>query len=70
MRAVAAIAILSVLPLSAAGKLTPEERIELTRGLTAEYAKAKVLLPRSKPPSTSRSRPSIPLLYFSRLKSF
>jgi len=30
--------------------LTPEERIELIRGLTAEYATAKVLLPRSKKP--------------------
>ncbi len=28
--------------------LTPEERIELIRGLTAEYATARVLLPRSK----------------------
>lgn len=28
--------------------LTPEERIELIRGLTAEYATAKILLPRSK----------------------
>ncbi|MCS7314802.1 MAG: hypothetical protein RMI94_00795 [Bryobacterales bacterium] len=28
--------------------LTPEERIELIRGLTAEYATAKVALPRSK----------------------
>lgn len=28
--------------------LTPEERIELIRGLTAEYATAKVVLPRSK----------------------
>ena len=29
-------------------KLTPEGRVELIRGLTAEYATAKVLLPRSK----------------------
>jgi len=29
-------------------KLTLEDRVELTRGLTAEYANAKVLLPRSK----------------------
>ena len=32
----------------AAEKLTMEDRIELTRGLTAEYANVKVLLPRSK----------------------
>jgi len=31
-------------------KLTLEDRVELTRGLTAEYANAKVLLPRSKKP--------------------
>ncbi len=31
-----------------ARKLTFEERIEITRGLTAEYATVKVLLPRSK----------------------
>jgi hypothetical protein len=29
-------------------KLTMEDRVELTRGLSAEYANAKVLLPRSK----------------------
>ena len=33
-----------------AGKLTMEERIELTRGLTAEYATVKAFLPRSKKP--------------------
>jgi hypothetical protein len=32
----------------AAEKPTPEQRIEIIRGLTAEYATAKVLLPRSK----------------------
>src|SRR5689334_16303586 len=32
----------------AAEKLTMEDRIELTRGLTAEYANVKVMLPRSK----------------------
>jgi outer membrane protein assembly factor BamE (lipoprotein component of BamABCDE complex) len=51
MRAVAVIAILGVLPpLSfAAGKqLTWEDRVEITRGLVAEYATAKVLIPRSK----------------------
>jgi hypothetical protein len=34
----------------AADKPTMEDRIELTRGLTAEYANVKVLLPRSKKP--------------------
>jgi hypothetical protein len=34
--------------LRAAEKLTLEDRIELTRGLMAEYGKAKVLVPRSK----------------------
>ncbi len=51
MRAAATFAILSFFPsLSFANKLTFEDRIELTRGLTAEYAKAKLLLPRSKKP--------------------
>jgi hypothetical protein len=49
MRFVAAIAILSVLPqLRAADKLSFEDRVELMRGLMAEYAKAKVLVPRSR----------------------
>jgi hypothetical protein len=34
----------------AADKLTLEDRVEMTRGLTAEYANAKVLLPRSQKP--------------------
>ena len=34
--------------LKAADKLTFEDRIEITRGLMAEYGKAKVLIPRSK----------------------
>ena len=34
--------------LKAAEKLTFEDRIEITRGLMAEYGKAKVLIPRSK----------------------
>ena len=34
--------------LQASPKLTPEERIEIMRGLTAEYATLKVMLPRSK----------------------
>lgn len=36
--------------LAADAKLTEDERIELIRGLTAEYATAKVLLPRSRKP--------------------
>jgi hypothetical protein len=52
MRAFATAAILSLLPsLSwAANKLSFEDRIELTRGLMAEYGTAKVLLPRSRKP--------------------
>jgi hypothetical protein len=52
MRAFATAAILSLLPpLSwAASKLGFEDRVELTRGLMAEYGTAKVLLPRSKKP--------------------
>src|SRR5205823_2509460 len=47
-----AVAVMPLLvPLSRAGnKLTLDERMELTRGLTAEYATAKQLLPRSKKP--------------------
>jgi hypothetical protein len=50
MRICAAIAVLMLLPAiaPAGNKLTFEDRVELTRGLTAEYATAKVLLPRSK----------------------
>ena len=52
MRAVATFALLSLLAglVPAAEKLTFEDRIELTRGLMAEYATVKVLLPRSKKP--------------------
>lgn len=51
MRAYAAVAVLSLLPAaSAADKLTFENRVELTRGLMAEYAVAKVPLPRSRKP--------------------
>ena len=52
MRAIATAAILSLLPsLSLAGnKLSLEDRIELTRGLMAEYGTVKVLLPRSRKP--------------------
>ncbi len=53
MRAFATVAVLSmaasVLPAGrAADKLTMEDRIELMRGLMAEYGTAKVLLPRSR----------------------
>lgn len=52
MRTCTAIAVLTLLPVAApaANKLTFEDRIELTRGLTAEYATVKVLLPRSRKP--------------------
>lgn len=50
MRAFVIVAILSLLPAfsHAADKLTFEDRIELTRGLMAEYATAKILVPHSK----------------------
>jgi hypothetical protein len=52
MRAFAALATLSLLPAvcPAANKLTFDDRIELTRGLLAEYGTAKVMLPRSRTP--------------------
>jgi hypothetical protein len=51
MRTVAIAACLSLLPsLSVANKLKDEDKIELMRGLLAEYATAKVMLPRSKKP--------------------
>jgi len=52
MRTVAALAFLSLLPglCPAAEKLTEEDRVELVRGLMAEYATVKLLLPRSKKP--------------------
>jgi hypothetical protein len=51
MRAIVIPACLSLLPsLGAANSLKDEDKIELTRGLVAEYATAKVLLPRSKKP--------------------
>ncbi len=52
MRTLAAFALLSLLPVPrvAAEKLTVEDKIELTRGLMAEYATVKILLPRSKKP--------------------
>lgn len=55
MRVLALIAVAGTLaPMAPAAdktdKLTLEDRVELTRGLSAEYANAKVLLPRSKKP--------------------
>jgi hypothetical protein len=49
MRGYAVVAILTFVPglLPAGNKLTWEDRVELTRGLTAEYATVKALLPRS-----------------------
>ncbi len=41
--------VLLALPLNA-GKLTWQDRVEITRGLTAEYATVKQFLPRSKKP--------------------
>jgi len=50
MRNVTTIAVLILLPgiMPAAEKLTEEDRIELIRGLTSEYATVKSLLPRSR----------------------
>jgi hypothetical protein len=52
MRGYAVIAVLMCAPglFSAGNKLTWEDRVELTRGLTAEYATVKALLPRSSKP--------------------
>jgi hypothetical protein len=51
MRAVVVATCISLLPASClANKLAEEDRIELTRGLTAEFATAKLLLPRTKKP--------------------
>src|ERR1035438_9409378 len=52
MRGYAVVAILTFAPglLPAGNKLTWEDRVELTRGLTAEYATVKALLPRSSKP--------------------
>ncbi len=50
MRAFAAIAVLTLSPClsTAAEKLSFDDRVELTRGLMAEYGTSKILLPRSK----------------------
>ena len=52
MRTTAALAILSLLPAAgiSADKLTWQDRVEIARGMIAEYAKVKVLLPRAKKP--------------------
>ncbi len=49
MRALLSLAILTASSLDAR-KLTDDERVEILRGLTAEYATLKVMLPRSKKP--------------------
>jgi hypothetical protein len=41
---------LVAMPLSAAEKLMPEDRVEILRGLTAEFGTVKAFLPRSKKP--------------------
>jgi len=46
--ATGALALTSIGSAWAADKLTMDDRIEIIRGMTAEYAKVKVLLPRSK----------------------
>src|SRR5260370_28710221 len=50
MRKVATVAVLILLPgiAPAAEKLTEEDRVELIRGLSSEYATVKSLLPRSR----------------------
>jgi hypothetical protein len=50
MRSLAALALLSLSPgyCLAGNKLNFDDKVELTRGLMAEYAKTKVLLPRSR----------------------
>ena len=52
MRTIATVALLSLLAglCPAAEKMTEEDRVELMRGLMAEYATVKLLLPRSKKP--------------------
>ena len=51
MRTIAALGILTLAPaLGAADKLTWQDRVEIDRGLYFEYAKVKVLLPRSRKP--------------------
>ena len=42
----------AALPVEAADKLSEKERVALVRGLSAEFATAKVMLPRSKKPLT------------------
>lgn len=52
---IAVLAGIAIVPATAAEKLTPEQRIELLRGLTAEFATMKVPLPRSKKPLTVKT---------------
>lgn len=56
MKYAALLSVLLVSPMWGSGKLTDEDRIELIRGLTAEYATAKVALPRSKKPLPFESK--------------
>src|SRR5688572_12228004 len=51
----ALLAIPAVNPLLYAEKLTSDQRIEILRGLTAEYATAKTYLPKSKKPLEYKS---------------
>lgn len=52
-----ALAAAAALTLHAAGrKLTPEDRLEIIRGLQAEYATAKVAIPKAKRPLTFSSK--------------
>jgi hypothetical protein len=50
LRIALCLALLATSQLEAGRKLTDDERLEIIRGLTAEYATLKVLLPRSKKP--------------------
>ena len=58
MRTAATVAVLIFLPAAGftADKLTWQDRVEIDRGMIAEYAKVKVLLPRSKKPSGVQCR--------------
>lgn len=50
MRGALLIAVLAAVPAAEARKLTDDERVEILRGMTAEYATLKSMLPRSKKP--------------------
>ncbi len=47
--------LLIALPLTGSDRLTDSDRIEIVRGLTAEYATAKIILPRCKKPLAFQS---------------